>query len=66
VRQGCKLSPLLFNIYTEQVINKFKGHCTWIKAKGERIQMLSFADDIAIIAQGEINLKSVLESLENK
>jgi retron-type reverse transcriptase len=28
VRQGCKLSPLLFNIYTEQVINKFKGHCT--------------------------------------
>jgi hypothetical protein len=27
--------------------------------------MLSFADDIAIIAQGEINLKRALESLED-
>jgi len=27
--------------------------------------MLSFADDIAIIAQGEINLKRVLESLDD-
>ena len=29
-----------------------------------RIQMLRFADDIAIIAQDEINLKRALESLD--
>jgi len=32
---------------------------------GERIHKLSFADDIAFIAQGEINLKRALESLDD-
>ena len=30
-----------------------------------RIQMLKFADDIAIIAQDEINLKRALDSLDD-
>ena len=33
--------------------------------KGVRIEMLRFSDGIAIIAQGEINLKSALESLDD-
>jgi len=93
VRQGCKLPPLLFNMYIEQAINEFKEYCTGInplnaelnpichllallgahhilhvsrirvKVNGMRMQMLKFADDIAIIAQDEINLKRALESL---
>jgi hypothetical protein len=55
VRQACKLTPLLFNIYIEKVINKFKEFCTGMKMNGVRIQMLSFTDDIAIIAEDEIN-----------
>ena len=51
VRQGCKLSPLLFNIYIEQAINDCKEYCTGVKVNGVRIQMQRFADDIAIIAQ---------------
>jgi len=50
VRQGCKLSPLLFNIYTEQAINECKEYYPGIKVNGVRMQMLRFADDIAIIA----------------
>jgi len=30
VRQGCNLSPLLFNIYIEQAINECKEYCTGI------------------------------------
>ena len=30
-----------------------------------RIQMVSFADDVAIIVQDEINLKRTLESLDD-
>jgi hypothetical protein len=138
VRQGCNLSPLLFNIHIEQAINECKEfyisltvhlgivivnnqldaffsnvfiyftsphvssnpvliirrielyqyiiwyislcvgdcfvyrsgrtcreYCTGIKASGMRIQMLRFADDIAIIAQDKINLKRALESLDD-
>ena len=64
-RQGCNLSPLLFNTYVEQAINEYKEYCTGIKVKGMRIQMLRFADDIAITAQDEINLKRTLESLDD-
>ena len=61
--QNIELSPLLFNIYIEQAINECKEYCTGIKVNGVRIQMLRYADDIAIIAQDEINFKIALESL---
>ena len=65
VRQGCILSPLVFNIYIEQAINECKEYCTGIKVNGMRIQMLRFADDIEIIAKDEISLKRALESLDD-
>ena len=37
--------------------------CTGIKVKGARMQMLRLTDDIVVIAQVDINLKSALESL---
>ena len=64
VRKGCNVSPLLFNIYIKKAINECEGYCTGIKVNGMRIQMLRFADNIAIIAQDEINLKRALESLD--
>jgi hypothetical protein len=60
VRQGCKSSPLRFNIYIEHTINGCKEYCTGVKVNGVRIQMLRFPDDIAIKAQDEINLKRAL------
>ena len=65
MKQGCILSPLLFDIYIEQATNECKEYCTGIKVNGVRIQVLRFADDIAIIAQEETNLKRALESLDD-
>jgi len=55
VRQGYNISPLLCNVYREQVIHDCKEYCTGIKMNGVRIQMPRFADDTAILAQGEVN-----------
>jgi hypothetical protein len=63
VRQGCNISPLLFNIHTEQIVNECKEYCTGINLYGMKIQMPRFADDVVIIAQDKINLKRALESL---
>ena len=65
MRQGCSLSSFLFNIYIEQAINECKVYCTEIKVNGARIQMLRFADDIAIIAQDKTNLKTELDRLDD-
>ena len=65
MRQGCNLSPLLFNIYIEKATNEFKEYCTGIKVNGVRIQILRVADGIAIIAQDEIHFKKALESLDD-
>lgn len=51
VRQGCILSPILYNIYSEHimriVLDKWKGG---ISIGGKRINNLRYADDTLIIA----------------
>uniref|UniRef100_A0A8D8R4I6 Craniofacial development protein 2 n=1 Tax=Cacopsylla melanoneura TaxID=428564 RepID=A0A8D8R4I6_9HEMI len=63
VRQGCQISPYLFNIYIEKAINESKECCTGVMLSGRRVQMLRFADDIAVLAPDEFNLKRSLETM---
>ena len=46
IKQGCSLSPLLFVIYFNQVIEKIKNG----KYSGE-VAVLAFADDVAICVE---------------
>lgn len=44
------LSPFLFNLYAQKIINKVKEEIeVEIKINGERINMLKFSDDTAVI-----------------
>jgi hypothetical protein len=51
VRQGCPLSPTLFNIYLDEIITKWqKQDLTGIKlSKYQQLSTLLFADDQVII-----------------
>ena len=66
VRQGCSLSPIIFNMYIEEAMNKVKeGSCNeGIKIHGERIIMLRFADDIVLLAENEKSLQETLCKME--
>ena len=64
VRQGCALSPVIFNVYIEKAINEIKEKAPGISIHGERISMLRFADDIAVVAETEGDLKKVLTNME--
>ena len=62
VRQGCILSPCLFNLYAEYIIRNagLNEAQAEIKIAGRKINNLRYADDITLMAESEEELKSLL------
>jgi len=67
VRQGCPLSPTLFNIYLDEIITKWQNQdITGIKlSKNRQLSTLLFADDQVIIADTEDNLQKAAYKLND-
>ena len=68
VRQGCMLSPCLFNFYSEYIIkNAMLGEAqAGIKITGRNISNLRYADDTTLMAESEEELKSLLMKLKEE
>ena len=62
VRQGCILSPCLFNLYTEYIMRNagLEEAQAGIKITGRNINNLRYADDTNLMAESEEKLKSLL------
>ena len=63
VRQGCILSPKLFNLYTEKIFresNEIKG-CV---IGGHNVNNLRYADDTALLAESEEELQKVVDQVK--
>ena len=62
VRQGCILSPCLFNFYAEYIMRSagLEEAQAGIKIAGRNIKNLRYADDITLMAENEEELKSLL------
>ena len=68
VRQGCILSPCLFNLYAEYImINAgLEEAQTGIKISGRNINNHRYADDTTLMAQSEEELKSFLMKVKEE
>ena len=65
VRQGCLLSPTLFNIFLEQIMSDaLEEHDGTVSIGGRNITNLRFADDIDAQAEEEQELEALVESLD--
>ena len=61
VRQGCILSPCLFNLYAEYIMRNagLEETQAGIKIAGRNINHLRYADDTTLMAESEEELKSL-------
>ena len=61
VRQGCILSPCLFNLYAEYIMRNtgLKEAQAGIKIAGRNINNLRYADDTTLMAESEEELRAI-------
>ena len=66
VHQGCMLSPCLFNLYAEFIMQnaRLDEAQAGIKIPGRNINKLRYADDTILMAKSEEELKSLLKLKE--
>ena len=68
VRQGCILSPCLFNLYAEYIMRNagLEEAQTGIKIAGRNINNLRYADDTTLMVGSEEELKSLLMKVKEE
>ena len=68
VRQGCILSPWLFNLYAEYItrISGLDEARAGIKIAGRNINNLRYTDDTTLMAESEEELKSLLMKVKEE
>ena len=68
VRQGCILSPCLFNLYAEYIMRStgLEEAQAGIKIAGRNISNLRYADDTTLLAESEEELKSLLMKVKEE
>ena len=59
VRQGCVLSPILFNIYTELIFRQFE-HLEGTSIGGRNISNLRYVDDTVLVSDTKEGLQSLV------
>ena len=68
VRQGCILSPCLFNFYAEYIMRnaELEEAQAGIKIAGRNINNLRYADDTTLMTESEEELKSLLMKVKEE
>ncbi|GFS27243.1 retrovirus-related Pol polyprotein from type-1 retrotransposable element R2 [Elysia marginata] len=66
VRQGCILSPSLFNLYCEYLLQKAISKKSGILINGFNINNIRYADDTVILAESEKQFQAMLDRIVDK
>ena len=61
VRQGCILSPKLFNLFVNDIPDIFDAGCKPVTICMESINCLMYADDLILISETEVGLHKLDE-----
>ena len=62
LRQGCLLSPILFDLFLNDLVKELNSLKKGVKVGHQKISILLFADDIALIADSKEDLELLLKT----
>ena len=66
VRQGCVMSPWLFNLYMDHILREAKERFSGgVKLEERNVQFLLFADDLMLVAEMEEDVERNLQILDD-
>ena len=66
VRQGCLLSPLLFSLYLNDLVDYLQNEgAEGVELWDLRLCALLYADDLILLAENENDLKKQMQALGN-
>ena len=63
VKQGCCLSPILFNLYSECLTKEALDGLGDLSIGGQIIQTVKYADDLVLVAKEDTVLQSMIVKL---
>ena len=64
VKQGDTLSPLLFNIFINGIVERVNSKGAGARIGDENVAILLFADDMVLMAESEEELKELIAGVE--
>ena len=65
MKQGCNLSPTLFSVFANDLVQEVNDLDLGISMGDARISLLMYADDIVLVADSELKLQTMLNTLHD-
>ena len=66
VRQGCVLSPVLFNLHSKMLMCEALSETEGVKINGEKIKTIRYADGTAMTATSKDKLQRMMDKIQAK